>query len=163
MGKRIAIQKRRRREGKTNYAKRLKLLEGRKPRLVVRKTSRYLIAQIVISKEAQDSVVIGVTSKKLADLGWKYSFKNLPACYLTGLLLGKLAKERGIDEAIVDIGLNRATKGNRLFTAAYGASKFLKINLNEKILPVNERIYGRHISHEIEANVKAIENKILTK
>ena len=36
------IAKRRRIENKTNYTKRRRLLEGRKPRVVIRKTNRYI-------------------------------------------------------------------------------------------------------------------------
>ncbi len=89
---RIVVQKRRRKERKTDYRKRLKLLTSNKPRLVVRKTNRYIIAQIVKSKEAQDKVIFGYTTKKLSEFNWKYSFKCLPAAYLLGLIIGKKAK-----------------------------------------------------------------------
>lgn len=47
-GPRYRVPFRRRREGKTNYHKRLKLLKSKKPRLVVRKTLNHHIAQIVV-------------------------------------------------------------------------------------------------------------------
>ena len=43
------VDKKRRKQGKTNYTKRLILLKGRSPRLVVRKTNKYLIIQILNS------------------------------------------------------------------------------------------------------------------
>jgi large subunit ribosomal protein L18 len=46
-GPRYRVPWRRRREGKTNYYKRLKLIRSGKPRLVVRRTNKYIIAQIV--------------------------------------------------------------------------------------------------------------------
>ena len=62
--------KRRRLEAKTNYSKRIKLLKGNSPRIVFRKSNKYILAQLVESKEAQDKVKFGVTSKKLLDYGW---------------------------------------------------------------------------------------------
>jgi large subunit ribosomal protein L18 len=141
----------RRRELKTNYRKRIALLKSGKPRLVVRKTNRYIIAQIVISKEAKDFTVVGITSKILKKYDWKYSFKNLPASYLTGLIIGKLAIRKGINEAILDIGLNRATKGNRIFAVLRGAlDAGLKIPHGKEILPSEERIKGLHIASYLE-------------
>jgi len=159
----MIVKKRRRREGKTNYRKRLRLLESGRPRLVVRKTNRYIIAQIVTSYEAQDKVVVGATTKKLAEFNWDYGFKNVPAAYLLGLLIGKLAKDKGIDEAILDVGLHRITKGNRIFSVLAGATKFLNIPHDKEILPSEDRIYGRHINNKIEEKVKEIEEKILKK
>ena len=54
------IDKRRRREHKTNYTKRLILLKGKVPRLVVRKTNKYIILQIIESSHAQDKVSYSV-------------------------------------------------------------------------------------------------------
>lgn len=142
---------RRRRELKTDYKQRIALLKSGKPRLVVRKTNKYIIAQIVVSKEAQDYTVIGITSKILQKYGWKYSFKNLPACYLTGLIIGKLALKNGINEAVLDIGLNRVTKGNRIFTVLKGAvDAGLKIPHSKEILPSEDRIKGLHIANYLE-------------
>src|SRR3989338_66668 len=106
MGKSI---KRRRAEQKTDYKARLLFLKSGKPRLVVRKTNRYIIAQVVESSIAQDKVLFGVTSKDLLSKGWPKeksgSLKSLPAAYLTGLMLGKMAKGK-VKETILDIGMN---------------------------------------------------------
>ncbi len=159
----MIVKKRRRREGKTDYHLRLKLLKSKKPRLVVRKTNRYIIAQIVESKEAKDRVIVGATTKKLKEFNWNYGFKNVPSAYLLGLLIGKMAKEKKIEEAILDIGLHRVTRGNRIFSVLAGASKFLNIPHDKKILPSEDRIYGKHINEEIEKKVKEIEKKIIEK
>ena len=45
-----------------DYA-RLKLLKGEKPRLVFRRTNRYILAQYISSKEAQDKIEFTITSK----------------------------------------------------------------------------------------------------
>ena len=52
--------KRRRRESKTDYGKRIKLLKGNTPRIVFRKTNKHIIAQYISSKEAQDKIEIGI-------------------------------------------------------------------------------------------------------
>lgn len=168
-GPRHKMPLKRRREFKTNYKKRLKLLLSGKPRLVVRKTNRYIIAQIVESKEGQDFTKIGITSKILKKYGWKYSFKNLPACYLTGLIIGKLALKNGVKEAILDIGLNKSTKGNRVYTVLKGAlDAGLKIPHSEEILPSEDRIRGEHIANYLEKfknlpnDFELIKNKILS-
>ena len=69
----------RRLSGKTDYKARLALLKSGKPRLVVRKTNRYMIAQIISSDVAQDKVVLGLTSKDLI----AKDFKIVPlVCFL---------------------------------------------------------------------------------
>ena len=72
------------------------MLKSNKPRLVIRKTNRYILAQIVESEIAQDKTIIKVSSKDLLQKGWpeenKGSLKSLPASYLTGFLIGSLAK-----------------------------------------------------------------------
>jgi len=52
--------KRRRKEHKTDYAKRIKLLKGGSPRVVFRKTNKYIISQYVKSKNAQDKIDEGI-------------------------------------------------------------------------------------------------------
>ena len=93
----MKIDKKRKRQRKTNYTKRLILLKGKFSRLVVRKTNKYIIAQIVDSHAAKDKVLYSTNSKELLKLGWpenkKGSLKSLSAGYLTGLLLGKKAKD----------------------------------------------------------------------
>ena len=94
----MKIDKKRRRECKTNYKKRLILLKGNHPRLVVRKTNRYIILQIIESKHAQDKIINAVNTKELLKYSWpknkKNSLKSLSASYFGGLLknLKKLKK-----------------------------------------------------------------------
>ena len=95
---------RRKREQKTNYTKRLYLLMSRQARLVVRLTNTKIIAQLVTSTSSGDVVVVAVDSGRLVKLGWNYSGKNIPAAYLTGLLLAKLALKKGVKEGILDTG-----------------------------------------------------------
>jgi len=134
---------RRRREGLTDYRKRLKLVKSGLPRLVIRKTNRYIIVQVIKSKMGGDETLITVTSKKLAEYGWRASFKNTPAAYLTGLLAGMLAKKKGVEKAIVDIGLHRAVKGSKVFAAVKGfIDAGLEVPAGEEIFPDEDRIKG---------------------
>lgn len=149
MGKVKKIPLKRRRLEKTNYRKRLKLLLSHKPRLVVRKTNRYIISHIVFYdyKAHKDLTKVYVNSKELLKYGWNYSsFKNLPACYLTGLLIGKKALKNNITEAVLDMGLNKSTKGNRIYAVLKGAlDAGLKVPYSKEILPTEDRIKGLHI------------------
>jgi len=152
---------RRKREGKTNYGKRLKLLSANKPRLVVRVTGKQLIVQIIEYQPKGDLVLMGLMSSALEKMGWKGSKKNLPAAYLAGYLLAKEAGKKKIKEAILDIGLRPSVKGGRVYACVAGALEGgLKINCAKEILPKQERIHGKHIKPEIEAMFKAVKEKI---
>jgi len=153
---------RRRREGKTDYKARMGLLMSGKPRLVVRKTNRYIIGQIVKSEGARDYVAVGINSKELAKFGWTNSFKNTPAAYLTGLLLGKKAVGEGIAKAVFDIGIQRSTRGSRIYAFLKGAiDAGLSLEYSKDVLPKEERITGRHINEKIGDDIKKIKEKIL--
>ena len=89
------VSYRRKREQKTDYTKRMQLLVSRKPRVVVRITNKHIIAQLVEFTTSGDKVLVGVNSSDLKEQGWLYSCKNIPAAYLTGLLLGKAAQKKG--------------------------------------------------------------------
>jgi len=142
------LDKRRRRENKTNYTKRLILLKGNFPRLVVRKTNKYIILQIIESSHALDKVTYTVNTKDLLKHGWpedrKGSLKSIPAGYLGGLLLGKKAKELK-QEVILDSGLIPNTPGSRVYAAVKGiADAGIKIRFNEEVLPPEEKIRGEN-------------------
>jgi large subunit ribosomal protein L18 len=137
------LPKRRRHEQKTDYNSRLSLLKSYKPRLVIRKTNRYMIAQIVNSKDAQDTVVLNVTSKDLLGNGWPEaqggSLKSRVAAYLTGYLVAKSALKMGIKEAIVDMGMHRNVKKSRIFALVRGAiDGGLSLPASKEALPTDE-------------------------
>ena len=137
---------RRRREGLTDYRQRLKLVKSGLPRLVVRKTNRYIIVQVIKPKLGGDETILTITSKKLREYGWKASLKNTPAAYLTGLLAGLIVKDK-VKRAILDIGLQRPSKGARVFAAALGfRDAGVEIPLGEEKLPSEDRIKGKHIA-----------------
>lgn len=160
--RKYTLPKRRRRKGKTDYRKRLKLLLSRKHRLVVRRSNKYIWAQIIEYSSKGDITLVSAHSKELEKYGWKYGKKNLPASYLVGLLIGKRSLEKGIKEAILDIGLYRNCYGSRLYSLAKGAiDAGLNINVGEVALPKEERIKGRHISPELEKDMEEVIKKIL--
>ncbi len=161
-GKPKKVPKRRRREGKTNYHKRLKLLLAKKPRLVVRKSNTRIQAQMIKYSPEGDKVLLETNSKELEKYGWKHSLKNIPASYLTGVILAKKSLEKGIKEAVLDVGLTKATKGGKVFALQKGAiDAGLKIVHSEKIFPKERRIRGEHIKPEVVEQFEEIKTKIL--
>jgi len=138
---------RRKREGKTDYKVRLKLLKSRKPRMVVRKSLSNIICQIVKYETKGDKVIVSADSKELKNFGWKFHCGNTPAAYLTGYLCAERAKRHKVNEAVLDIGLYMTTTGNRLFSALKGAvDGGLEIPHSDEILPPQERFTGKHIA-----------------
>jgi len=142
----MKLDKRRRIENKTNYTKRLKLLEAGHKRFVARKTNRYLILQIVESDNASDKVIYSVNTKELLKHGLPKenanSLKSIPASYLGGYLLGKKIKDSK-EMVILDLGLISNTKGSRIYAAVKGLNDAgVKINYDDKIIPSKDKIEG---------------------
>jgi len=136
--------RRRRLEGKTDYKARLALLKSNKPRLVVRKTNRYIIAQLVKTEIAQDSILAGFSSKDLLTKGWPKelsgSLKSRAAAYLTGFALANKIKGK-IKEAILDIGMNRNIQKSRIYAVLKGAlDAGINIPHNPEALPSDEEL-----------------------
>jgi large subunit ribosomal protein L18 len=155
------VRHRRKREGKTNYKKRLELLKSRKDRLVIRKTNKQIILQIIRYEPDGDKAIVTVGSSELKKKGWKHSCKNLPACYLAGMLLTQKAKAKNIGEAILDLGLQTPHSGSKLYAALKGAiDAGLAIPANEKIFPSEERLKGKHIDEKIAADYEKIRKEI---
>ncbi len=151
-GPRYRVPWRRRREGKTNYYKRLKLIKSGKPRMVVRKTLNYIIVQFAEARIEGDRMIAVAHSRELVKkYGWKGGTKNTAAAYLTGLLAGYRARLAGVEEAVLDIGLNDPVPGARVFAALKGAlDAGIRIPHSEEILPSEERIRGEHIAEWAE-------------
>ncbi|MEM2987711.1 MAG: 50S ribosomal protein L18 [Candidatus Bathyarchaeia archaeon] len=147
-GSRYSVPYRRRREGKTDYHKRKALILSRKPRLVVRGSLKNIIVQIIAAKPCGDEVLVSAHSREiLKNYGWKAPRGNIPAAYLTGLLCGLKAKAKGIEEAVLDIGLRSPTKGARIFAALKGVlDAGLSVPYGEEKLPDDSRIQGIHIA-----------------
>jgi len=145
---RYCVPYRRRREGKTNYRKRKALILSGKPRLVVRGSLKNIVVQIITAKPGGDEVLASAHSRELLKkFGWKAPRGNLPTAYLTGLLCGLKAKAKGVNEAVLDIGLHSPTKGARVFAALKGVlDAGLNVPHGEEKLPDEERIRGLHIA-----------------
>ena len=139
---------RRKRERKTNYSKRLHTLLAGKLRLVVRTTNHRVIGQLVEFTPQGDKVLVATDSFALKKLGWGYSCKNFPAAYLTGLLLGKKAQEKGLKEAVLDTGFVSPLKKGKIYAFLKGViDGGLDIPHDETIFPDENRLKGEHIKN----------------
>ena len=147
---------RRRREGKTNYKKRLGMLKSGVPRLVVRRTNKYVIVQVIEYLDKGDKTIAHANSKELEKFGWKAGKKNIPAAYLTGLLAGNRAKKANAEKAILDIGFAIPQRKGWWASALKGAiDAGLKIPAGEEALPDENRVKGTHIEDFAKVNEKA--------
>merc|ERR1712032_461000 len=105
--KRYQVKYRRRREGKTDYQARKRLVvqdknkfNTPKYRLVVRCTNKDIICQIVHSKITGDVCICAAYSHELPKYDVEVGLTNYAACYCTGLLVARrLLKKLGLDEA----------------------------------------------------------------
>ena len=155
----------RRKEYKTDYLKRIKLLKSGSPRVVFKKTNKYIIAQYVKSKEAQDKVEVGITSKILIKYGWQKEFegslKSIPASYLTGLLIGKKILEKKLEKPIIDFGMIRVLHKNRAFAFLRGLKDSgIGIECEEEFFPNKDRIRGEHLKKDFSKMFEEIKSKI---
>lgn len=155
-GPRYRVPFRRRREGRTNYHVRYKLILSKKPRVVVRKSNASTTLQLVMAEQTGDKTLLTVNSRQLQDFGYTFSKSNLPAAYLTGLLFGKKMLALGISEGIADIGLHASTKGNRIYAAVKGVvDAGVDVPHSPEIFPAEERISGKHIKEYTGADIVA--------
>jgi large subunit ribosomal protein L5e len=94
--KRFQVKFRRRREGKTDFYARRRLVqqdknkyESKKYRFVVRRTNRKIICQIIYSTIAGDHVMCQANSTELRKFGLEAGLTNYAASYATGLLCAR--------------------------------------------------------------------------
>ncbi len=150
-GPRYNVPMRRRREVRTDYHQRLRLLKSGKPRLVARKSNKHTTAQLIAPGPQGDETLASAHSSDLDDYGWDAPTGNISAAYLTGLLAGTRAVEAGIEEAVLDIGLNTATPGNKVFAVQEGAiDAGLEIPHNDSVLADWSRTRGEHVAEYAE-------------
>ncbi|MBT4258092.1 50S ribosomal protein L18 [archaeon] len=159
------VSKRRRRENKTNYLHRVKLLKSETPRVVFRKTNKYVVAQYVVSTEAQDSIKIGISSKALLMNGWpeemKGSLKSIPAAYLTGYLMGKNILKEKLQQPIVDFGMLRVDHKTKLYGFLKGMiDSGVAIPCKKEAFPEEERIQGKNLKKDFSKEFEVIKTKI---
>jgi len=157
--------KKRRKENKTDYLKRLKLLKSELPRIVFRKTNKYFIVQYVVSDQTRDKVEIGMTSKKLMNYGWPKessgSLKSMPAAYLTGLLIGKEIIKNKKETPIIDFGMLRILSKSKVHAFLKGlVDSGIKIKHKEENFPNEDRISGKHLKKDFSKTFNEIKSKI---
>ncbi|KAJ4730315.1 60S ribosomal protein L5 [Melia azedarach] len=94
--KRFQVKYKRRREGKTDYRARIRLINQDKNkyntpkyRFVVRFTNKDIIAQIVSANIVGDTVLASAYAHELPQYGLKVGLTNYAAAYCTGLLLAR--------------------------------------------------------------------------
>lgn len=105
--KRFQTKFRRRRESKTDYYQRTRLVVQAKNkyaqpkhRLVVRFSNKYVLCQITRALMDHDEVVAQASSRELPRYGLQVGLKNYAAAYCTGLLVARrVLKQLGLDEA----------------------------------------------------------------
>jgi len=104
--KRFQVKNRRRREGKTDFRARRKMVRqdknkfnNKKYRLVVRFTNKRVICQIMYATIRGDIIVSQANSSELEKFGVPCGHKNYAAAYCTGLLVARRTlKKFGLDE-----------------------------------------------------------------
>jgi large subunit ribosomal protein L18 len=156
----------RRREGKTDYAKRIKLLSSGNPRIVFRKTNRYIIAQYLTTTEAKDKIEIGITSKALEKYGWpkelEGSLKSITAAYLTGFLIGKKILKEKKEKPIFDIGMTSSIHKTKPYAFLKGLiDSGIKLDHDSKIFPEEDRIKGKHMKKDFSVLYEKIKSNII--
>lgn len=151
---------RRKAQQKTDYKRRLKLLESRQLRLVVRFTNQKIIAQIVKFETKGDKVLTALESTALKTVGWNYSFKNFPAAYLFGIMFAKEAIKKGHKSAILDTGFNSPLKKSKAYAFLKGVvDGGMEVpHGDDGIFPSEDMITGKHI-HEYATAIKSDKQK----
>lgn len=104
--KRMQVKPKRRRQGKTDYYARRRLVyqdknkyDSKKYRLVVRRTCSKFITQIIYSTMTGDKVLCAAESSELKKFGVTAGLTNYSAAYCTGLLIARrLLKTVGLAE-----------------------------------------------------------------
>ncbi len=156
-GPRYRVSMRRRREGKTNYHARLKLVLSGKSRLVVRASIHSLVVQVVDASLKGDKILVSAHSSQLSKYGWNYNPGNVPSAYLVGYLCGIRAKAKKIKECILDVGI--LVHKHRIYAAFKGfLDAGIEVPHGDKIfekMHLDSRVNGKHI----EEYAKLIQKK----
>jgi large subunit ribosomal protein L18 len=121
-GPNFRVRFRRRREGRTNFAKRLALVKSGKTRMVVRRSNRGVVVQFVDFDPKGDKTLLTVTGTHLTKAYNWPSKRNVWTAYLAGLMAGKLAKKKGVKDFVLDIGMYVPSRGSVMFAAQKGAA-----------------------------------------
>ncbi|MCL2149277.1 MAG: 50S ribosomal protein L18 [Methanomassiliicoccaceae archaeon] len=160
-GPRYKVAFRRRRECRTDYYARKRLLRSGEPRAVVRRSNRNVTIQFVDFDMEGDIVRAAASTQELRGMGWEGSCSSIPAAYLVGFLAGKRALKGGIEYAVLDIGMQAPKRGGVLFATVKGMTDAgLEVPHSEEVLPTDDRINGRHIGDGVEAAVSGVKKKM---
>lgn len=127
---------RRRREGRTNFAKRLALVKSGKTRMTVRRSNKNIVVQFINFEPKGDKTLLTVNGRQLSKQYQWPSRRNKWTAYLAGLMAGKLAQKKGIKEFVFDMGMYDSSKGSIMFAALKGAvDAGLNTSFDEKMVP----------------------------
>jgi large subunit ribosomal protein L18 len=144
------------RNGRTNYRKRAALLLSRRRFVTITVSDENVQAQIAYPMAKGDVTITSSHSRELTRFGWNGSLNSLPACYLTGLLLGKKSLRKDVDEAVLYTGKNPFT--SRVAACLKGIiDSGMKVPASDSSFPPEERLVGNHIAEY--ARILQDENK----
>ena len=134
-------------QGKTNYRRRLRLLISKLPRVVVRKSSKNLMVQLIEYYPDGDKVILSAHTRELEkSYNWP-ARGNLPSAYLLGLLFGMKMKSKNIKKAILDLGPFIPIKGSIKYAVLKGVvDSGVDVPHSVEALPNEARISGKHIA-----------------
>ncbi len=136
----------RRKEGVTNYHKRLKLLKSGLPRLVVRPSNKGITAQVVQYNEKGDLVKCTVNERSLSKLGLEVKGNSVPVSYLVGYATGLIVKKKKVGKTILDTGRYNIVKGGKIAAVLNGfVDSGAKIPHDKEIFPDKDRVSGKHL------------------
>ena len=136
---------RRNRQNRTNYRRRVAMLIGRRSFVSIAVSNQNIMAQVMKPLAIGDSIVTAVRSRELLKYGWKGSMNSIPTCYLTGLLLGKRALEKGMNNLVLYTGKGSFT--SRIAACLKGIiDAGVSMPVSEGSLPKIERVNGGHIA-----------------
>jgi large subunit ribosomal protein L18 len=107
--------------------------------------------QLVSTGKYGDHTLVATMSSELTKYGYEGGKCNCPAAYLTGLLLGRRAKEAGFEEGVLDIGLQAPVHGSVVYAALKGAlDSGLMIPHDPSVIPSEDRFSGKHIATHLQ-------------
>lgn len=154
---------RRKRIGKTDYKRRLKYLKSNTTRLVLRKSLKNILAQLVEYSPKGDKVLASSHSKELVKKFKWDSKRNTPTAYLLGLLIGKKAQQKNIKKVILDAGIKKPVKGSLIYGFLKGVvDSKLNTPHSKEVFPSEERIAGKHIKNFNINLFEEVKKKILS-
>jgi len=161
-GPRYRVHFRRRREGKTDYRVRLRLLRSGEARAVVRFSGRRIRVSIVRYDPVGDRVLATAESAELGRVGFpSNSFASTPAAYLTAYLAGLRSKSVGAESAVLDTGIRHPTEGGRLSAALKGLlDSGVDVPHGEGGFPSADRLNGAHLPKPLPQPLEAFKMKL---